>query len=338
MDETVGLFGPSGPLRGVAEQVDGAAATRQGVLITGEPGTGRGAVARAIHARQGDGTAPFVEVRCAALDRDAIEAELFGADGSSRVGAPPAEPAFEYVAPGSLLHRAMGGTIYIKNVEELPSRVQGRLARLFRDRECQTEPDGPPVPCDVRPIVAGDSGFNVLASEGRLRPDLLRRCSEIQIYLRPLRDGREDIPAMAEYLLATVCRKAGLPLKSIDAAARAVLAAMPWRGNARELLGLLETLAIRVLGSVISLHDLLQVVRLDGQVTAYWNLDATLRDARRRFEREYIAAVIAQHQGRVPDAAKSLGIQRTNLYRKLRALHVSPGSDLRTRRAGSTGR
>jgi len=145
--------------------------------------------------------------------------------------------------------------------------------------------------------------------------------------LRPLRERREDIPALASFLLSRACQKVGIPGKKLDAAASSVLAAMPWHGNARELLGLIELLALKVVGDRISLNDLLEIVHLEGSTNTLWNLEATLRQARHHFERDYIAAVVAQHHGHVPEAARSLGIQRTNLYRKLRHLHILPAHD-----------
>jgi len=306
------------------EQIDNAAATRKGVLVSGESGTGRGIIARAIHVGQHAPPAPFVAVYCGTLHPREAEKRLFGEpatheDGSSAIG------RCERIDAGSLLHEAIGGTLYFRNVEELPARVQSRLARLLRDRECQIGSRRQAVPFDARPIAAVDPGFDSMVTDGRMRPDLYRRFAETQISLRPLRERREDIPALAGFLLSRACQKVGIPDKKLDAAASSVLAAMPWHGNARELLGLIELLALKVVGDRISLNDLLEIVHLEGSTNTLWNLEATLRQARHHFERDYIAAVVAQHHGHVPEAARSLGIQRTNLYRKLRNLHISPG-------------
>lgn len=313
-------------MRDVLEQIDKAAATRKGVLVSGESGTGRGIVARAIHAGQNGPPSPFVAVYCGTLDPREADKWLFGEPATCE-GGPPVNGRCERIHAGSILHGAIGGTLYFRNLEELPSRVQSRLARLLRDHECQIGSRSHTVPYDVRPIAAVDPGFDSMVTDGRMRPDLYRRFAEIQINLPPLRERRKDIPALADFLLARACQKVGIPDKTLDAGASSVLAAMPWHGNARELLSLIEMLAIKVVGDRISLNDLLEIVRLDGNTNTHWNLEATLRAARQRFEREYIAAVVAQHHGRVPDAARSLGIQRTNLYRKLRHLHISPGQD-----------
>ena len=325
-DDAFGIVGHSSPMRDVLEQIDLAAASRKGVLVSGESGTGRGIVARAIHAGQNARPSPFVAVYCDTLDPREAEKRLFG-EPATREGSPSVNGRCERIHPGAILHDAIGGTLYFRNLEELPARVQSRLARLLRDHECQIGSRSQPVPYDVRPIAAVDPGFDSMVTDGRMRPDLYRRFAEVQINLPPLRERRDDIPALAEFLLSRACQKVGIPDKTLDPAASSVLAAMPWHGNARELLGLLEMLAIKVVGDRISLNDLLEIVRLDGNTNTHWNLEATLRQARQRFEREYIAAVVAQHHGRVPAAARSLGIQRTNLYRKLRSLHILPGRD-----------
>jgi DNA-binding NtrC family response regulator len=336
-DDAFGIIGHTCPLRDIVDQVDKAAAARKGVLISGESGTGRGVVARAIHAGQGTRPSPFVAVYCGTLDPREAEERLFGKRSSRDAGA-SSSARCERIDAGSILHEAMGGTLAFRSVEELPARVQRRLARLLRDRECQIGSRNQAVPYDVQPVTAVEPGFDAMVTDGRVRSDLYKRFAEVQINLLPLRERRKDIPALAGFLLSRACQKVGIPDKTLDAAASSVLAAMPWRGNARELLVLIEMLAIKVVGDRIALNDLLEIVRLDGNTSTQWNVEATLRQARQRFEREYIAAVVAQHRGHVPEAARSLGIQRTNLYRKLRHLHIVPGHDRRSGGARAVNR
>ena len=156
-----------------------------------------------------------------------------------------------------------------------------------------------------------------------MRPDLFRRFGEFQIQVPALRERREDIAPLAQMFVARACQAISVETKLMDTAAQTVLAALPWHGNARELKSLLEGLVQATPEGVISLQALLEHITLDAPNGVHPALGASLRDARQRFEREYIAAVVAQHHGRIPDAAKSLGIQRTNLYRKLRALKLS---------------
>jgi two-component system, NtrC family, nitrogen regulation response regulator NtrX len=161
-----------------------------------------------------------------------------------------------------------------------------------------------------------------------VRDDLFRRLSVIRIDMPPLRNRREDIPALANYFLRDICAALRVPPKTLSRSALSLIAALPWRSNAVELRSLLDSVVASLDGSrAIALEDVLAHVRLDGGSTVFAN-GGTLKQARNRFEREYIAAVLEQHHGRISDAAKALGIQRTNLYRKMRSLRVT-----RSRRA-----
>ena len=138
-----------------------------------------------------------------------------------------------------------------------------------------------------------------------------------------MRERREDIPALARFFVTRACRRRDAPDKTLDSGAQAVLSAMPWHGNSRELRDVLDSLVQAAPKCIITLQALLDHVSLDAPNGPYPSLGVSLREARQRFEREHIAAVVAHHHGRIPDAARSLGIQRTNLYRKLRALRLA---------------
>ena len=322
-DATVGddLYSHSATMNDVMAIVARAAAMRAGVLIRGEEGTGRQVVARAIHA-SGDGSGPFIVVDCAACDADDLDTELFGATGR-RSNEESGGRGLERVTKGSRLHEAAGGTLYLQNIAEAPTRVQARLARVLRDREAVLVETGAVIALDVRPMAAVDPGFETALQEGRVRDDLFRRLSVIRIDVPPLRSRREDIPALANYFVRQICGMLGVPPKTLSRPALALISALPWRGNAGELKTLLENVVTGLHGGRgIGLEDVLAHVRLDGGA-AVSSKGGTLRQARSRFEREYIAAVLEQHHGRITEAAKALGIQRTNLYRKMRALRVT---------------
>jgi two-component system response regulator HydG len=307
-----------------------AAASPAGVMLSGERGTGRGLLARAIHTCAHDGQAPFVALDCRVLLPAEAERALFGQPGNGsgngggpRNGTTRAMPGVEVVHPGSFLHSARGGTIVFRNIDELPVRVQARLATLFRDREFKTRTNGGAQLYPVRPVAIADPGFQALVDDGRVRPDLYRRFAEFQIQVPALRERREDIPGLARHFVAAACQVLTVEEKTLDAPSQTVLGALPWPGNVRELKDLLEGLVQVTPEPTISLRTLLDHVTLDAPEGLHPTLGVSLREARQRFEREYIAAVVAQHHGRIPDAAKSLGIQRTNLYRKLRSLKLS---------------
>ena len=159
--------------------------------------------------------------------------------------------------------------------------------------------------------------------EGRVREELLRRLSVIRIDMPALRNRREDIPALANYFLREICAALQVPPKTLSRSALSLISALPWRGNAVELRRLLDSIVDAACqgGRGIALEDVLAHVRLDGGGAPA--VGGTLKQARSRFEKEYIATVLEQHRGRISDAARALGIQRTNLYRKMRSLKVA---------------
>jgi two-component system nitrogen regulation response regulator NtrX len=311
------LYCHSVAMREVANVIARAASMRAGVLVRGERGTGRQLIARSIHAARSAAAAPFIVVDCAEYEPEALNERLFGTPGT-------ADPAkgLERVAAQGLLHQASGGTLYLQNIADAPARVQARLGRVLRDREATLADTGETVGLDIRPMASVDPGIETSVHDGRVREDLFRRVSVICIDVPPLRSRREDIPALANFFVREVCAAHGVPPKTLSRAALSLICALPWRGNAIELRTLIEAVASSLgAGRGIGLDDVLAHVKLDGGSIVFAN-GGTLRQARSRFEREYIAAVLEQHQGRISDAARALGIQRTNLYRKMRSLKV----------------
>jgi len=295
------------------------------VLIRGEEGTGRQVAARAIHAQQHDGNGAFVVVDCAVLEGDELDVKLFGPPARRHNGDQETR-GLERVSRQGQLFGALGGTLYLQNVADAATRTQTRLARLLRDREAVLAETGQPIDFDLRPMAGVDPGFDEAVRDGRVRDDLYRRLSVLRIDMPPLRNRREDIPALANYFMRELCASLRIPPKTLSRSALSLIAALPWRGNAAELRTLLESVVRGSQGGRgIGLEDVLAHVRLDGGPAVFAN-GGTLKQARIRFEREYIAAVLEQHRGRISAAAKALGIQRTNLYRKLRALRVTRGA------------
>ena len=318
------LYCHSSAMREVMALITRASATRAGVLICGEEGTGRRTVGHAIHNLQPAPGGAFVSVDCAAFDTEKLDLELFGVSGRSS-GADKRAHGLEKVAKNSRVYEAHGGTLYLQNLAEAPTRVQARLARLLRDREAVWAQTGDTVALDVRPMAGVDATFDRAVEEGRVREDLFRRMSVMRIEMPPLRNRREDIPALANYFLREICGLLRLPPKTLSRPALSLLGALPWRGNAVELRTLLESIVSGLAGGrAIGLDDVLAHVRLDGGSGVLLNA-GTLKQARARFEREYIVAMLDQHRGRISDAARALGIQRTNLYRKMRSLRVGKG-------------
>lgn len=320
-----GIVGTSAAMRLVLDLVHRAAAGRCGILIVGERGTGREMIARAIHEHAPDPAVPFVKVDCSDSAAD-VELELFGVAAGR--GGSADRRHLERVGPGCRLLKAHGGILFLENVVALPSRAQGRLVRVLRDREVFLSTQRDPVSLDIRPIASIDGAVDAAVDDGRLRPDLFERLSLVRVDVPALRHRREDIPVLATHFLKQLCQANGRPLKTLTRPALTLLSALPWRGNAPELRSLLERLVLLVPHGLIRLEDVLAHTKLEGTVSPM-GVDATLRQARARFERDYIAAVLQHQHGRIPDAARVLGIQRTNLYRKMRRLNLTRGRSSR---------
>jgi len=314
------LITASAAMRYVMQEIARAAERSVHVLLSGERGTGRETLARVIHARSRHSQGPFVAIDCAKFSAQALEEHLFATNGNN--GSSERRSA-ERVRRTSQLFLSRGGTLYLQNIVDLPARLQTRLVRVLRDGEVVIMDEGTRVVLDHRVITAGDATFDAAVEDGRMLPDLFKRLSGMRVDVPALRQRREDIPELAVHLLNLLCARENLPVKQLSDAAKSMLAALPWRGNGEELRRLLEVLIMRASAATISLDDVLANVRLDGQAT-WFAVGGSLREARARFETEYIAAVVAHHHGRIPDAAKSLGIQRSNLYRKMRRLNVRP--------------
>jgi two-component system nitrogen regulation response regulator NtrX len=329
------LVAQSAAMREVVERVRAAANGRSGLLICGEPGTGRSVVAREVHetwrAKQAGQAGPggrmvpkgaWVIADCAEGTPDEIERRIFGVSGEPRRNGGPRAAAFERIGRDSALHGARGGTLYLRNLVDAPARIQARLARLLRDQEAElADQPGTLVQLDIRVVASVEPGVDEAAKDGRMRPDLLERLGQTRIDVPVLVRRREDIPVLAVLFLQRACDRARVAQKGISRSALKLLSALPWHGQAAELRTLVDTIVGAVARPVLQLDDVLEHATFE---SAGVRIEAgvTLREARARFERECIGAVLARHQGRVGDAARALGIQRTNLYRKVRQLQM----------------
>jgi DNA-binding NtrC family response regulator len=315
------LFAHSPAMRQAVEIGRAAATARGGVLLVGEAGSGREFLARLIHDWGQRAGAAFVAVTCAAGSPEELEDRLFGV-ASDRLVPPTKVRTPDRLGKSGAVYAARGGTLFLDAIVEAPARVQAKLVRLSRDGEALLVEKRAPVDLDFRLMAAAEPGVEAALSDGRLRRDLYERLAVAQIDVPPLRRRREDIPLLAVHLLSELRRALDAPPQRLSRAALALLSALPWPGNATELGALIETLVRSIDRPVIQLDDVLEHVRLDG-VSARLDVSGTLRDAKARFERDWISAVLMKHQGRVEDAARALGIQRTNLYRKVRQLKVA---------------
>jgi len=309
------LIGSSPPARRLREQVQDALADGRYALVVAEPGFDAGVVARAAHEAGVPARAPFVIVDCAAPT--AVGEALFGRSVRSRHAR---HEGVERLGSGAALAEASGGTLFLRNVTEMPTSVQARLSRVTRDGEVVLDGGGEPVPLDVRLVAGCGPDIDGLVEDGGFRGDLFRRLGAARLEIPALRLRLEDVPELARHLLDETAAARGVAAPRFTRAALGLLSALPWDGNLRELGDVVARLADSVTSGTVRAEDVLAHVRLEWRpMPARYG---SLREARRQFERDYIAAVLRQHGWRMGDAARALGIARTNLYRKARQLNI----------------
>ena len=307
------LIGGSAAIGRVQELMRRTASLDSGVLLVGERGADAPAIAHELHARSRPAGAPWIVIDCGADDAVRIDRSLFG---TARTHGPT---DLESVSSDSRTVAARGGTLFLQDVTELPSAIQTRLTRIARDGEVRV--DGEVVPTQVRFVASALPSIDGDVREHRFRADLYRRLAASRIDLPPLRDRLEDVPMLATRLLEDCSGAQGSPPRTFTQAALALLAAHSWPGNLAELRALVERVVGETRDQAIQIEQLLPVLQLERATTAFVPV-GSLRDARLRFERDYIAAVLQHHGWRMAEAAQTLGIQRPNLYRKARQLGI----------------
>ena len=304
------LCGHSPSAARLLELVRRAAHAQANVLLVSEPGADVELVAREIHKRGRAAAAAWVLVDCA---DPLAEQALFGASGAVQ----PSD--LEAIVDGSSVAAARGGTLFLRDVGELSASAQSRLARIARDREVRI--DGAAVATDMRIVVAASTAVDADVRDNRLRADLYRRVAGLRIDVPPLRERAEDVPEMAARLLSDLTDDQSPP-RTFTQAALALLGALAWPGNTAELRAVVERAAIACgSGAAIQIEHILPALSLERARPAFTPA-GNLREARLRFERDYIAAVLQHHGWRMAEAAQTLGIQRPNLYRKARQLGI----------------
>jgi two-component system nitrogen regulation response regulator NtrX len=300
------LAGESVRARDCLAQFDQAAVDERGVLVVAEPGLDGESVARSLHAHSLRRSAPFVVVLCAGGAAE-VERALFGAAMRRRID------ELETLSPTSALARARGGALFLDDVAELPAAAQRRLARVLRDGEVRVGRQTGRHALDVRVIGVASSSLASVVDDGRLLDELARRLPLV-IDVPPLRQRREDVGAIAGRILAERS-----PGRQFTPAALTVLAALPWRRNIAELRALIDRLASLAPSPTIRQEEVLAEVQLDRPPL---RPGSNLREARRQFERDHIASVLRDHGWQMRDAARALGMERANLYRKARQLGI----------------
>ena len=312
------LLGESAGVRAIHEQIDKVAPTNARVLILGESGTGKELIAQAIHDNSQRAGGPFIKVNCAAIPEELIEAELFGSVKGAFTGAEDREGKFQ---------SADGGTLFLDEIGDMSLRVQTKVLRALQEGEVQKVGSNTTTHVDVRVIAATNKHLAEEVAAGRFREDLYFRLNVVPIESPPLRARGNDIALLARAFLEEYCRDNGVPEKTLSDAVVDTFKKYPWPGNVRELRNQVERVAIMAAGDTIEPSDLSAEIRLGKPDVAGGGLGGanvaggtTLQDARKQFERDLILGVLTKHNWNVSRAAEELGLERTNLHKKIKGL------------------
>lgn len=305
------IVGGSAAMREVQKAIGMLADSDATVLLTGETGTGKEVVARAIHRHGRRSARPFVAVNCAAIPGELLESQLFGHVRGAFTGA-IADRAGSF-------READGGTLFLDEIGDMDLALQAKLLRVLQERVVMPL-GGKPVSVDVRILAATHRDLDRLVREGKFREDLYWRLGVVPLALPPLRDRLADIVPLAEHFLALAAAP-GSAAKRLSAAAAARLLAHPWPGNVRELRNAMERVAVLARRPVIGPEDL-DFLQAPAATTQDW-LDGDLPSAIARLEAAMIRRALAASQGSRTEAARRLGIHRQLLYEKLRKYGIA---------------
>jgi two-component system, NtrC family, nitrogen regulation response regulator NtrX len=319
VDRTQTMVGDSYAMRQLREQVAMAAPTNGRVLIYGENGTGKELVARTVHMLSRRRNNAWVEVNCAAIPEDLIESELFGHVRGAFTGAVADRRGKFEVADG--------GTIFLDEIGDMSLKTQAKVLRVLQEQTMEAVGGTARIRVDARVLAATNKDLQAEIRAGSFREDLYFRLNVIPIFVPPLRERQEDIPLLAEHFMSEFSREYGRRLKTFDAGALAALQRYAWPGNVRELRNVIERLTIMAPGDAITASDVAFLQQNTvGRVEPPEQTSGrqTLHEARDQFERDLILRTLAEQQGNMSKTAEVLGVERSNLYRKMRAFGIAP--------------
>jgi two-component system, NtrC family, nitrogen regulation response regulator NtrX len=306
------MIGSCAAFERVLDQATMAARSDARVLLTGESGTGKELLAAHLHAESPFANGPFVKVNCAAIPTELIESELFGHEKGAFTGATAARRGkFEL---------ADGGTLFLDEVGDLHAASQAKLLRVLQEGEFHRVGGEQAIRVAVRVISATNRDLQDLVGQQKFREDLYYRLCVVPIRVPALRERREDIAALADYFLAEFCARNNFKPKSFDREVAETLEDHHWPGNIRELRNTVERMAILTRGDVLTSESIPVEIRLSrGAAPPKGNL----REAKESAEREHILRALDEAKWNVSSAARALGMERTNLHKRIRALGLT---------------
>lgn len=306
------LTGNSEPIMELKETISLIAPTNAWILIMGENGTGKELVARSIHKQSRRVHKPFIEVNCAAIPEELIESELFGHEKGAFTGATEKKRG-----KFDLAHE---GTMFLDEVADMSLKAQAKILRILQEKKYERVGGTKIVATDVRVLAATNKDLEKEMEEGRFRQDLFYRLNVIPLKVPPLRDRKEDIPLLVKRFLKDFACREGDPEKNITNDALNILIQHDWPGNVRELKNIVERLIIMKAGNIIDASDVPPFVKREqrSEPSMSWATIDSYRAAKAAFEKQYIAKKLREFDGNISRTAEAIGLERSNLHRKLR--------------------
>jgi len=305
------MIGSSPAWLRAVEQAGMAARSDARVLLIGESGTGKELLAAHIHALSPFAAGPFVKVNCAAIPTELLETELFGHEKGSFTGATATRRGkFEL---------ADGGTIFLDEVGDLHGASQAKLLRVLQEGEFHRVGGEQIIRVNVRVISATNRDLSALVSQDKFREDLFYRLSVVPIRVPALRERPHDIELLARYFLEDFCARNNFKPKALDDSVFPLLESYPWPGNARELRNVIERMAILTAGERLTRESIPVEIRVQRES----GTKSTIQEARESAEREHVLRALEESNWNVSAAARALGMERTNLHKRIRALGLS---------------
>ncbi|MFQ5456937.1 MAG: sigma-54-dependent transcriptional regulator [Myxococcota bacterium] len=314
LDARAKIVGESAPMKKLMGLIERVAPTNAWVLITGQNGTGKELVARALHTMSHRGDKPFVEVNCAAIPEELIESELFGHEKGAFTGA--------IMQKRGKFDLADQGTLFLDEIGDMSLMTQAKVLRILQEQSFERVGGVRKIQVDVRVIAATNKDLSQEIDRGTFREDLYYRLNVIPFHVPALSERREDIPLLAEHFLALSAAEARQKPKRLDKAAMKLLSAYAWPGNVRELRNIIERLVLMTPADKITVDDLPEELR--GGATVDFSPGGSLAEARARFEREFIARMLAENGGNISKTAEKLGVARESLSRKIKQFGLQP--------------
>ncbi len=309
------MIGASPKISEVKKIIETAAKTNARVFITGDNGTGKELVAKSIHQNSKRSDKSFIKVNCAAIPDDLIESELFGHEKGSFTGAVNRRLGrFEV---------ANGGTIFLDEICDMSANAQAKVLRVLQEQQFERVGGNETITVDVRVIAATNIDVKKAIDEGRFREDLYYRLNVIPILVPSLTDRKEDISQLTEYFLNRFSEEHGLGTKEITDSGMKFLKKYKWPGNVRELKNIIERLSIMVQKDEIDKNDIAKHIESYDYEDALIKDTSSLKNAREEFEKEYIIKALKENERNITLTAKVLGIERTNLHRKVKQYNIN---------------